>query len=100
MSLKERTVNAQEFEAGLKAEKYDEILTVTKDVGYKMGDHQHPFDACALITAGQIDIAVGGVMRAYKPGDVFRVPAGAVHTEDASKLGVTYLAGRRHVNTA
>lgn len=93
-------MNVQEFEASLKAEKYDEILTLTKDVGYKLGDHQHPFDAFALVTAGQIDIAVGGVLRAYKTGDVFRVPAGIVHTEDASQLGVTYLAGRRHVNKA
>lgn len=92
-------MNAQEFEASLKAEHYDQILTISKEVGYQMGDHTHPFDACALVTAGQIDIAVGGVSRVYKTGDIFRVPAGTVHTEDARQQGVTYLAGRRTVKS-
>ena len=89
-------MNAQEFEASLKAGNYDEITQISKDVGYQMGEHQHPFDACALITAGQIAIAVGGVSKSYKTGDVFRLAAGIVHTEDASQFGVSYLVGRRH----
>jgi quercetin dioxygenase-like cupin family protein len=90
-------MNTQAFEESLKAEHYGEIVTVTKDVGYKMDEHQHPFDACALITAGQIDITVGGIKQAYKAGDVFRLAAGTVHLEDASHYGVTYLVGRRAI---
>ncbi len=90
-------MNTQEFEASLKADSYDEITRVSKEAGYQMGEHQHPFDACALITAGQIAIAVDGVSKSYKAGDVFRLAAGVVHTEDASQFGVTYLVGRRHL---
>ncbi len=90
-------MNTQEFEASLRADNYDEINTVSKDLGYQMGEHQHTFDACALITAGQIDITVDGVSTSYKVGDVFRLSAGTVHTENASQFGVTYLVGRRNL---
>ncbi len=90
-------MNTQEFEASLKADNYDEITQVSRDVGYQVGEHQHPFDACALITAGQIAIAVDGVSKSYKTGEVFRLAAGVLHTEDASQFGVSYLAGRRHL---
>jgi quercetin dioxygenase-like cupin family protein len=88
-------MNTQEFEAGLRAEQYGEIATVEKPVGYSMGEHQHPFDACALITAGAISITVAGVERAYGVGDIFRLKAGTPHLESAATHGVTYLVGRR-----
>ncbi len=90
-------MNTQEFEAGLRAEQYGEIVTVEKPVGYSMGEHQHPFDACALITAGSITISVAGVARSYAVGDVFRLKAGTPHLESAVPQGVTYLVGRRQV---
>jgi len=88
-------MNTQAFEDFLKAGKYDEIVNVSKDVGYKMDEHQHTFDACALITSGQIDITVDGIKSEYKVGDVFRLAAGVVHLEDASRYGVSYLVSRR-----
>ncbi len=90
-------MNLQEFEASLQAQHYDEIVTVEKVPGYQLGEHKHAFDACALITEGQIDIAVDGVMRSYRVGDIFRVPANTVHTESAGPAGVVYRAGRRHL---
>jgi quercetin dioxygenase-like cupin family protein len=89
-------MNTQAFEDSLKAERYGEIANVSKDVGYKMDEHEHAFDACALITAGQIDITVEGIKTEYKVGDIFRLSAGTVHLEDASRYGVSYLVGRRH----
>jgi quercetin dioxygenase-like cupin family protein len=88
-------MNTQEFEANLRADHYGEIVTVEKPVGYSMGEHQHPFDACALITAGAISITVQGVERAYGVGDIFRLAAGTPHLESAVAHGVTYLVGRR-----
>jgi quercetin dioxygenase-like cupin family protein len=88
-------MSPQEFEASLRADHYGEIVTVEKPVGYSMGDHQHPFDACALITAGAISITVQGVERAYGVGDIFRLAAGTPHLESAVAHGVTYLVGRR-----
>jgi quercetin dioxygenase-like cupin family protein len=90
-------VNVQEFEASLQAQRYDEIVTVEKAPAYYLGEHKHAFDACALITSGQIDIAVDGVMHSYRVGDIFRVPANTVHTESAGPVGVVYRAGRRHL---
>ena len=93
-------MDSHEFEAGLKAEHYDEITTVDRAVGYALGEHQHPFDACALITAGDITLVVDGTARKYAMGDVFRLPAGIVHLESAGPAGVSYLVGRRKVAAA
>ncbi|MGA8513243.1 MAG: cupin domain-containing protein [Burkholderiaceae bacterium] len=90
-------MNTQEFEAGLRAEQYGEIVTVEKPAGYSMGEHQHAFDACALITQGAITITVEGVERTYGMGDIFRLKAGTPHLENAVPHGVTYLVGRRQV---
>ena len=93
-------MNLQEFEASLQAERYDEIVPMERAPGYQLGEHHHAFDACAMITAGEIQIAVDGDARTYRVGDVFRVPARAVHTEAAGPAGVQYLAGRRHIKTS
>jgi quercetin dioxygenase-like cupin family protein len=88
-------MTSQEFEASLRADNYGEIVTVSKPVGYSMGEHTHPFDACALITDGAISITVAGVERAYGVGSIFRLAAGTPHLENAETHGVTYLVGRR-----
>ena len=90
-------MNTEEFEASLRTDNYGEIVTISKPVGYSMGEHQHPFDACALITAGSISITVAGVERAYAVGDIFRLKAGTPHLENAVAHGVTYLVGRRQM---
>ncbi len=84
-----------EFEAEALANGYAAPVEVSKAVGYQMGNHDHPFDAFALITAGQIDIGVAGVVASYRAGEVFRLPRQTVHTEAAIEHGVTYLAARR-----
>ena len=89
-------MNIQAFEASLQEDGYDEITTVEKPAAYQMGDHKHPFDACALITLGEITIAVNGVASRYRVGDIFRLPAHTAHTEAAGPEGVAYRVGRRH----
>ncbi len=83
------------FEAQLQAEGYAVVTTVTQPPGYQMGEHAHAFDACALITQGDFSITVGGVARHYATGEIFRLPAGTLHTESAGAQGVAYRAGRR-----
>ena len=90
-------MNIEEFEAGLKADQFGEIATVERASGYVLGEHQHPFDACALITAGDITLVVDGTARKYEVGDVFRLPAGVVHLESTGPCGVSYRVGRRVV---
>lgn len=93
-------MNLIEFEALLHAQSYGEIVTVDKPVGYQMGLHQHAFDACALITAGEISISVAGVETRYGVGDIFRLSAGTEHLEDAAAQGVSYRVGRRQIAAA
>jgi len=93
-------MNLAEFEALLHAQSYGEIVTVDKPAGYQMGLHQHTFDACALITAGEITISVAGVETRYGVGDIFRLSAGTPHLEDAAVQGVSYRVGRRQIAVA
>lgn len=86
-----------EFEASLRADRYDEILTVEKPVGYRMVEHQHPYDACGLILSGDFSISVNGVETTYNTGEIFRVPRATPHLERAGPGGASYLAGRKRV---
>jgi quercetin dioxygenase-like cupin family protein len=90
-------MNRIDFEKHLKTEKFDEVADVVKPVGYAMGEHQHTFDACALITAGEITLLVGKVPTRYGVGDIFRLSAGTRHHETAGPEGVSYMVGRRNV---
>ncbi len=90
-------MNPTEFEAALCAEAFDPAVLVEKPVGYSLGEHQHPFDAFALITQGALSITVDGQERVYQAGDIFRLPASTPHLESAIPHGVSYLAGRRHL---
>ena len=89
-------MNLDEFEATLKADGFDEIATVERPAGYALGNHQHPFDACALITAGDITLIVDGVATRYSAGQIFRLPAGTPHHETVGAEGMQYRVGRRH----
>ena len=88
-------MTSHEFETHLAAEAYGVIANVDKPAGYFMGTHQHAFDACALITAGEITLTVDGVDTRYAIGDIFRLSAGTPHSESAGAAGVSYRAGRR-----
>ena len=86
-----------EFQTMLQAEQFGEIATVTRDAGYALGEHQHPFDACAYIVSGDITLVVDGAATHYPAGRVFRLAAGVVHLEHAGPQGVSYRVGRRGV---
>jgi quercetin dioxygenase-like cupin family protein len=90
-------MNQQDFETALRAEAFDPAVMVEKPVGYSMGEHQHPFDAFALITAGSICITVDGKEQTYHSGEVFRLAANTPHLESALPQGVRYLVGRRTI---
>jgi quercetin dioxygenase-like cupin family protein len=90
-------MNQQDFEAALKTENYPEIVNISKDVGYHMGEHSHAFDAYALILKGEIILTVNGIASTYKTGETFRLAANTPHQESAIPLGVNYLVGRRRV---
>ncbi len=88
-----------EFEASLQADGFGEITTVERPAAYQLGEHDHAFDARALIIAGDITLVVDGVSTTYGVGDIFRLAAGTPHHESAGPQGVSYRVGRRAVST-
>jgi quercetin dioxygenase-like cupin family protein len=84
-----------EFEAQLKTQGYQEVTLITRDARYQLGEHSHPFDACALILEGRIRLQVSGVSKVYHAGDIFELARDTPHQEWAGEQGATYLAGRR-----
>jgi mannose-6-phosphate isomerase-like protein (cupin superfamily) len=88
----------EDFEAALASQGYAPAVLIQQPIGYAMDVHQHPFDAFALITQGEITIEVDGVSSSYPAGTTFQLPANTPHKESALLQGVSYLAGRRSVN--
>jgi quercetin dioxygenase-like cupin family protein len=84
-----------EFRRDAAAGGFADPVDVTRDPDCVMGDHEHPFDAFALITQGDITLEVAGVQTRYGVGDFFRLPAGTRHAERTGPQGVHYLAARR-----
>ncbi|CAJ0787855.1 hypothetical protein LMG19083_01639 [Ralstonia psammae] len=82
------------FVSALKAAGFTEFVIVTREAG-ELDTHTHPFEAKALILAGEIHIRAGGVERVYRPGDTFHLAANAPHTERYGPQGVQYLVARR-----
>jgi quercetin dioxygenase-like cupin family protein len=80
------------FVSALRAEGFTEFVVVTRDAGEL---DTHPFEAKALILAGEIHIRAGGAERVYRPGDTFHLAANAPHTERYGAQGVQYLVARR-----
>lgn len=82
------------FEKALADEGFTSVVVVTRETG-EMDEHTHPFEAKALILAGEIRIRVGADERVYKTGDVFHLAANLPHHERYGPDGVQYLVGRK-----
>jgi quercetin dioxygenase-like cupin family protein len=82
------------FEAELRREGYQEILTRSAKPG-PTPVHTHPFDAYAIIVAGEMTVNWDGGSTHCKVGDTFRLDAGREHHEVYGPEGATYLVGRR-----
>jgi len=82
------------FVGALRAEGFTQFVVVTRDAG-ELDTHTHPFEAKALILAGEIHIRAGGAERVYRRGDTFHLAANAPHTERYGPQGVQYLVARR-----
>lgn len=87
-------MDRETFIRTLASEGFPEPVLVTREAG-TMNEHTHPFEAKALIVAGEIGISVNGAETVYRPGDVFHLPANTPHFERYGADGVQYLAGRK-----
>ncbi len=59
-------------------------------------EHTHPFDADAVVTAGEMWLIQGDAAQHLLPGDTFRLAAGTPHSERYGPQGATYWVARRH----
>ena len=83
------------FQASLESEGFSEIVTVERAADGFLDAHAHPFEAKALILAGEIMLAEGDTRQRYQVGEVFHLPANRTHTERYGPAGVSYLVGRK-----
>lgn len=84
-----------EFRQWLAREGVDTVVAVEREPDGMLDTHTHPFEARALVTAGEITIEAEGRTRRYGPGDVFQLGANIPHIERYGPQGVRYLAGRK-----
>ncbi|WP_322104649.1 cupin domain-containing protein [Paraburkholderia sp. J41] len=87
-------MDRETFIRTLADEGFPEPVLVTREAG-TTDEHTHPFEAKALIVAGEIGISVNGVERLYRAGDVFHLAPNLPHAERYGHGGVQYLAGRK-----
>lgn len=83
------------FEKRLHTEGFSQTVIVEREANGRLDLHTHPFEALALILAGEIRIDADGESRLYRVGDVFHLAAGQPHAESYGPEGVRYLVGRR-----
>lgn len=83
------------FEAQALARGFEEVLARDWAPGQTIDTHAHPFDADALVVAGEMWLTVGGATRHLVPGGTFTLPAMTPHEERYGAEGATYWVARR-----
>jgi len=89
-------MNVSEFETKLRDDGYIEIET--KDLVPKPANdqHGHHFAVRGLVLAGTFIVKQGDQSTTYKPGDVFAVADGQLHSEEVGAEGARVLVGRKY----
>ncbi|MEA2888114.1 MAG: hypothetical protein QOD11_2474 [Bradyrhizobium sp.] len=91
-------MNANEFEAKLKADGYTEIETQDLRPRPGKGGHGHPFAIRGLVLAGAFTVIQDDQRVTYGPGEIFAVAEGHAHDEEVGPDGACVLVGRKYRN--
>jgi mannose-6-phosphate isomerase-like protein (cupin superfamily) len=83
------------FEAGARAEGFDEVLARSWPPSAALETHTHPFSLRALVVDGEMWLTVGDRIRHLRPGDEFMLDANVPHAERYGAAGATYWVARR-----
>lgn len=89
-------MHRQVFEAELKRDGYDEIVTGTTQGPKHNAEHSHPYDVKAMVVDGAITLAWDGRTQTFGPGEIFTMARGCPHTETFGPEGAVTLVGRKH----
>ncbi|MCU0869290.1 MAG: AraC family transcriptional regulator [Burkholderiales bacterium] len=84
------------FEAGLRADGFQEIVERSLEPDYALGLHTHAWEVRALVEAGDLTLIVDGVPTTYRAGEVFALAPDIAHEEFAGAQGAALYVGRRH----
>ena len=88
-------MDTQAFEAKLKADGYTEIETKTYAPAPANGEHGHHFAVRGLVLAGAFTVTQDNHAVTFRPGEVFAVAAGDLHSETIGPDGAKALVGRK-----
>ena len=89
-------MDAQKFEAGLKADGFTEIQTKDYEPRPANGEHGHHFSVRGLVLAGAFTVSRNQQAVTYRPGEVFVVDEGELHFEEIGPEGARVLTGRKY----
>lgn len=84
-----------EFTQEAQALGYQETLSRSWDPLTVLATHTHPFDAKALVTAGEMWLTVGSQTQHLLVGDRFELRRDTPHDERYGPQGATYWVARR-----
>lgn len=83
------------FRTAALAAGFDEATERTWLPGQVIDDHTHPFDAQALVVAGEMWLSDASGTQHLWPGGTFALPRGTPHAERYGAAGATYWVARR-----
>jgi quercetin dioxygenase-like cupin family protein len=80
-------MDKSEFEAQLRADGYTEIESKTLAPRPANDGHGHHYAVRGLVLAGAFTVIEGSKPTTHRPGQVFAVAAGCVHSEEVGTEG-------------
>jgi quercetin dioxygenase-like cupin family protein len=89
-------MDKEEFASQLRSDGYSEIEMKTVAPRPANEGHGHPYAVCGLVLAGTFTVIQDNKSTTYRPGEVFAVPAGRVHSEEVGTEGAQILVGRKY----
>ena len=84
-----------EFERGLLAQGYEQVLERRWGPDHDTGSHTHDFDASAVVVEGEMWLVREDATQHLLPGDTFQLARGTPHSERYGPAGAVYWAARR-----
>lgn len=85
----------EQFRQQAAGQGFDTVVEVERPPNGALDLHTHPFEAMALILAGEITIVAEGHVQHCGPGDTFHLGPDVPHSEQYGPQGVRYLAARK-----
>jgi quercetin dioxygenase-like cupin family protein len=84
-----------EYDALARSHGAEEVLERHWNPNQRVELHAHPFEAQALVTAGEMWLVRSDRTDHLLPGDSFHLPANTLHSERYGPEGATYWVARR-----